>query len=37
MGFLFYDLGELKGNLLETDQTKKDKLEAFRAKMRYRL
>ena len=33
MGFLFHDLGELKGHLLETDQTKREKLEAFRAKV----
>jgi hypothetical protein len=33
MGFLFHDLGELKGNSLETEPDKRIKLDAFRAKV----
>jgi hypothetical protein len=33
MGFLFHDLGELKGSLLEQDTEKRLKLDAFRQKV----
>jgi hypothetical protein len=33
MGFLFHDLGELKGSLLETDDGRRNKLDIFRAKV----
>lgn len=33
MGFLFKDLGELKGNLLEEDPVRREKLRVFREKV----
>jgi hypothetical protein len=33
MGFLFHDLGELKGNALESEKDRRDRLEAFRTKV----
>jgi hypothetical protein len=35
MGFLFHDLGELKGNVLEHDPATESKLLAFREKVKH--
>lgn len=32
-GFVFHDLGELRGSVLETEEEKRNKLSLFRAKV----